>query len=225
MGGWIMVPRTRFGDDLLRTYYDRGVRQLVLLGAGFDARAFRLSGMGELKCFEVDQKTTFDVKEPLLASDPLAVASRHVVATEFTNKAVGWGAALEAAGFISTVPTVWLLEGLLMYLSLPDTRTLMEEIGRLSATGSLVFHDAVSATYVVGGRGPVVGGAKFIGGSDDYASLWREHAGFGKAYVRNFESITVDRGFQRLSIDERYPEATPKNCRGRNVVLFVTAEK
>ena len=38
MGEWIMVRRTRFGDDLLQYHYAMGVRQLVLLGAGFDAR-------------------------------------------------------------------------------------------------------------------------------------------------------------------------------------------
>jgi len=66
MGDWIMTPRTRFGDDYLRELYKRGARQLVLLGAGFDARAFRLTGLEELHVFEVDQQTTFDVKEPIL---------------------------------------------------------------------------------------------------------------------------------------------------------------
>ena len=111
MGDWIMVPRTRYGDDLLRhQYLERGARQLVLLGAGFDARAYRLAGLEELTVFEVDQQTTFDVKEPLLAKEALAVGGRHVVPTEFTEQG-RWGADLEARGFNSTVPTVWLLEG------------------------------------------------------------------------------------------------------------------
>lgn len=224
MGEWIMVPRTRFGDDLLRQYYAKGARQLVLLGAGFDARAYRMQGLEELHVFEVDQQTTFDVKEPLLMDEPLAVAGRHAVATEFTHRGA-WAKHLEARGFSSNVPTVWLLEGLLMYLSLDDTRVIMGEIGRLSAPGSLVFHDACSASYVAHGRGPVVGGAPFIGGSDDYASMWRKHAGFSKAFVRNFDSIRVDRRNRQLIVDDEYPEATEAQCRGRNVVLFVTAEK
>ena len=225
MGEWIMVPRTRFGDDLLRHYYaTKGARQLVLLGAGFDARAYRLDGLEELHVFEVDQQTTFDVKEPLLAEEPLLVASRHAVPTEFTERGA-WAKHLEAKGFKAGVPTVWLLEGLLMYLSLDDTRALMADIGRLSAPGSLVFHDACSASYVAGGRGPVVGGAPFIGGSDDYAGMWHKHAGFSSAYVRNFDSVRIDRRNRRLLIDDEQPEATPAQCRGRNVVLFVTAEK
>ena len=153
MGSWIMVPRTRFGDDFLWEHYTRGARQLVLLGAGFDARSYRLSSMPELHVFEVDQQTTFDVKEPLLADEKISVASRSVVASEFTARD-SWAANLEAAGFNTSVPTVWFLEGLLMYLSLDDTHELMREMGRLSVPGSAVFHDACSASYVSGGRGP-----------------------------------------------------------------------
>ena len=54
MGDWIRVPRKRFGDDFITEHYTkpRGVRQLVLLGAGMDARAYRLR-LPELKVFEV----------------------------------------------------------------------------------------------------------------------------------------------------------------------------
>ena len=153
MGEWIMVPRTRFGDDLLRHCYARGARQLVLLGAGFDARAYRLQGVEELRVFEVDQQTTFDVKEPLLVEERLLVASRHVVPTEFTERGA-WAKQLGTRGFDVQVPTVWLLEGLLMYLSIEDTKVMMGEIGRLSAPSSVVFHDACSASFVAHGRGP-----------------------------------------------------------------------
>ena len=146
------------------------------------------------------------------------------MATEF-SKPGQWGRDLEAAGFDTSVPTVWLLEGLMMYLSLDDSRTLMREVGRLSATGSAVFHDAVSASYVSGGRGPVVAGAKFIGGSDDYGQLWASVAGFQKTFAHNIETVSVDRHRREIVVDSRVPEASAQVCRGRNVVLFVTAEK
>ena len=97
MGGWIMVPRTAFGDNFLRQHYAKGARQLVLLGAGMDARAYRMTGMEQLRVFEVDQQTTFDVKEPLLETDELRVQQRSVVATEFSRPGQ-WGRDLEAAG-------------------------------------------------------------------------------------------------------------------------------
>ena len=65
MGDWIMTPRTRY--DLIADYNARGAaRQLVLLGAGMDTRAFRLDTLQHWTVFEVDLPETFAVKEPLL---------------------------------------------------------------------------------------------------------------------------------------------------------------
>ena len=226
MGDWIMTPRTRFADDLVKEHYDgpAAARQLVLLGAGMDSRAFRMTSVDELAVYEVDQPTTFDIKEPLVADEKLGVSSRTTVATDFTDRGA-WAKQLAATSFDAAVPTVWILEGLLMYLSLRDTEDLMRQIGELSAPGSVVFHDAVSANYVAGGRGPVVGGAPFIGGSDDYKGMWREHAGFGEGYARDFSSIKVDRAQRKLRFDDGVAEATPARCRGNSVVLFVVAQK
>jgi len=221
MGGWIMVPRTRFGDDFLRDHYTRGARQLVLLGAGFDARAFRMSGLPELRVYEVDQKTTFEVKEPLLTGESLAVASRAAVATEFTRPGE-WAAALLASGFDPAVPTVWLAEGLLMYLSAADAADLMKQVGQLSARGSAVFHDAVSAEYL--NARVSVAGAPFIGASDEYVNMWRSIGGFGSGYAHDFRAIKVDRARRRIDVDRRWPEATAARCAGQQVVLFVEVE-
>ena len=83
----------------------------------------------------------------------------------------------------------------------------------------------VSAQYVANGRGPVVAGAKFIGGSDDYGKLWATAGGFEKTFAHDFESVRVDRRRRGLAIDQGVAEATAQRCRGRNVVLFVTAER
>jgi hypothetical protein len=264
-GEWIMVPRTRFGDDFLFKHYTKkqnACRQLVLLGAGMDARAYRLdkSLYGREKdglvVFEVDQPTTFDVKEPLLADEELRVKNRVVVPFDFTEQkdaepiwplafgpppgTLSLGQALIEKGFDVNVPTVWLLEGFVMYLSMNDTKLMMEEVGRISAPGSAIFHDAVTESYVADGRGPVVSGAPFIGGSDDYLGLWRQHAGFGgDGRLRGFNgpntstrvydfarTIRVDRDQRRLLIDENDAgQAKPVVCHRKNLVLFVTTEK
>ena len=222
MGSWIMTPRTRYADDYLRLHYANGCRQLVLLGAGMDSRAFRMGGLDDLKVFEVDQRTIFDVKEPLVANDRPKVAARRVVATDFTARGA-WARDLAAAGFDERTPTVWILEGLLMYLGVDDARELLRDVGRISAPGSAAFHDACSLTYV--SKGINVAGARFIGGSDDYRRLWAEHAGFDAGYARDFRSVSVDRRQRRVRVDPHVPEATPLRCRGRDVVLFVEAQK
>merc|ERR1712232_959871 len=108
MGSWILVPRTRFGDDLLqKLYWEHGCRQLVLLGAGVDARAFRLDGVPELSVFEVDQQTTFDFKEPIVQCHHLKVRSRFTVATDFSTveDEEDWERALLRHGFDKSLPT------------------------------------------------------------------------------------------------------------------------
>ena len=81
------------------------------------------------------------------------------------------------------------------------------------------IHGEVPNTLVV------VGGAPFIGGSDDYGKLWAQHAGFGASFVRDFKSVSVDRANRRVVVDPRVPEASPAACRGKDVVLFVEAVK
>src|SRR5512136_858666 len=50
-----IVLRTRYIDDYLRERVGDGIRQLVVLGAGYDSRAHRIDGLkGKLQVFEVD---------------------------------------------------------------------------------------------------------------------------------------------------------------------------
>merc|ERR1712039_532065 len=106
-----------------------------------------------------------------------------------------------------TSPTVWLLEGLVMYLTDVETRRMMRCIGRLSAPGSVVFHDAISQSNLTSGI--VVAGARFVGGSDDYAGMWSAEAGFRQGKVRSIDSVWVDRRSRSLYVDERpWMEAT-----------------
>src|SRR6266705_4477776 len=82
------VARTRLIDDLV-TDARSWIGQLVILGAGFDARAYRLSGLAEVTVFEVDHPATQQAKREVLgrvlagivAGDPLhrpGVAGRFV---------------------------------------------------------------------------------------------------------------------------------------------------
>ena len=133
MGSWIMVPRTViithmhtcmvlrawlipfskvFGDQFIQKAYTEGNRQIVLLGAGMDARAWRMPELPEATVFEVDQSTTFQVKEPLMKGEPLGVKARHTVALDF-DQSQDLRGALVQQGFSPQEPTTWVLEGLL----------------------------------------------------------------------------------------------------------------
>jgi len=222
MGDWIMVPRTRFGDDFVFQHYmkPRGARQLVLLGAGMDARAYRLR-LPELKVFEVDLPILFQDKEPLLEGETLSVQSRTVVPTDFSS-GEDWSVKLQNTDFDPTQPTVWLLEGLMMYLTDREAAQTLRRIGALSAPQSAMFFDAISASYVR--QRIVVGGAPFLGGSDHYGDWLRDLSSFSRTQVWDFASLRVDRWNRRLSKDWART-LSPAELYGRNVVLFVESVK
>jgi methyltransferase (TIGR00027 family) len=131
-----VAVRTRFFDDALLEAARAGIHQMVVLGAGLDARAFRLPWPAGVRLFEVDVADMFEFKEPILqAGGAAARCQRVVVAADLRND---WPAAIRASGYSYNRdrPTAWLLEGLLMYLTAAERDRLLERIGRLSAPES-----------------------------------------------------------------------------------------
>ncbi len=131
--------RTRFFDDCLLDAASAGCRQVVVLGAGLDARAFRLAWPSGLRLFELDQADVVDFKEQVLSSRAARpTCERRVVRADLREE---WPAALVAAGFRANEPTAWLAEGLLMYLTEGERDRLLHGIGGLSAPGSRLALD------------------------------------------------------------------------------------
>ena len=90
---WV-VARTVFLDDLLAEAGQRGCRQVVLLGAGFDARAFRLPWPPGTRCFEVDTPDVLGPKDQVLATErAVPGCERIVVPCDLRDD---WPAALRA---------------------------------------------------------------------------------------------------------------------------------
>ncbi|MFI7340863.1 class I SAM-dependent methyltransferase [Streptomyces sp. NPDC050085] len=129
-----IVIRTKFLDDLLRQAADSGIRQVVLLGAGMDSRAFRMEWPEGTRMFEVDTSAPLDFKASVLRQErAVARCERIPVAVDLRED---WPAALAAAGHDLTVPTVWIAEGLLIYLPEDAVDLLLARIGAQSVPGS-----------------------------------------------------------------------------------------
>ena len=130
---WV-VARTVFLDDLLAEAGQRGCRQVVLLGAGFDARAFRLPWPPGTRCFEVDTPDVLGPKDQVLATErAVPGCERIVVPCDLRDD---WPAALRAAGLDRARPIAWIAEGLLVYLAPADVHRLLDMITGLSVPGS-----------------------------------------------------------------------------------------
>ncbi|WP_137148869.1 class I SAM-dependent methyltransferase [Mycolicibacterium sp. CR10] len=132
----VMAVRTRFFDDHLLASTAAGVRQVVILASGLDARAYRIDWPEGTVVYEIDQPEVIAFKTQTLAdlgADP--TATRRTVAIDLRED---WPAALQAAGFDASQPTAWLVEGLLIYLP-PDAQDLLFDlITDQSAPGSTV---------------------------------------------------------------------------------------
>ncbi|WP_329501429.1 class I SAM-dependent methyltransferase [Kitasatospora herbaricolor] len=129
-----IVIRTKFLDDLLQQASASGIRQVVLLGAGMDSRAFRMDWPEGTRLFEVDTGAPLDFKASVLRQErAVARCARTTVAVDLRED---WPGALAAAGHDPAVPTVWIAEGLLIYLPEDAVELLLARIGAQSAAGS-----------------------------------------------------------------------------------------
>ena len=123
-------PAAGTGDDAGRA------RQVVILAAGLDTRAFRLDWPAGTSVFEVDAPLVLSFKDQVLAgAGARPAAMRQAVASDLRED---WPKALRAAGFDPAVPTVWLAEGLFMYLTDEAKGALLGAVYGLSAAGSQV---------------------------------------------------------------------------------------
>ncbi|AEW98790.1 SAM-dependent methyltransferase [Streptantibioticus cattleyicolor] len=127
-----VVHRTRFYDDRLLA---SGHRQVVLLAAGLDTRAYRLDWPPRTRLYEVDLPAVLDLKHAVLAErGAVPRCDRTAVPADLVDP--GWPEQLRAAGFDPAEPTAWLVEGLLVYLTAEQAARLMTTVTALSAPGS-----------------------------------------------------------------------------------------
>ncbi|SOJ53484.1 Putative S-adenosyl-L-methionine-dependent methyltransferase [Mycobacterium simulans] len=129
-----MAVRTQFFDEFFLDAARVGIKQVVILASGLDARAYRLPWPAGTVVYEIDQPQVIEFKSRTLAElGAAATADRRAVAVDLRDD---WPAALCAAGFEPAQPTAWSAEGLLGYLP-PDAQDrLLDTITELSAPGS-----------------------------------------------------------------------------------------
>jgi methyltransferase (TIGR00027 family) len=126
-----LVRRTVFIDDVVR---ESSARQLVILGAGLDARAHRLAELADTVVFEVDQPSTQSYKRPRAADLPRCAKDIRYVAVDFEKDDLG--ERLASAGHDREAPTTWIWEGVTMYLTEPAVASTLDIVRARSTAGS-----------------------------------------------------------------------------------------
>jgi methyltransferase (TIGR00027 family) len=135
--------RTRFLDDTIELLLSSTpIRQVVLVAAGMDARAFRLTWPEGTVVYEVDHGALLDEKQRRLSrlgAQP-AVERREVRADLTQN----WLPGLKRAGFDRNKPTLWVVEALLFFLTEEQASKLLRVIASASAPSSWLALDIIS---------------------------------------------------------------------------------
>jgi methyltransferase (TIGR00027 family) len=131
--GITMVPRTVAIDDAIRAH---DATQVVILGAGLDARAWRMPELARATVFEVDRPAS--QRDKLRRIGDRAPTARRVVPVEVDLSSQRLRPALESAAFDRRLVSTWVWEGLVPYLSADDVRAAAVQLAELCASGSLL---------------------------------------------------------------------------------------
>lgn len=191
--GIVMVPRTVAIDEAIR---EQDAAQLVILGAGLDARAWRMPELEHVMVFEVDHPASHRDKLRRLGDrSPLAL---RFSAVEIDLETQTLSPTLPNAGFDPRVVSTWVWEGVVPYLDADDVRAVVAQIAELCAPGSrlVVNYQAKSAGVSLLRRAMRIvlrlTRAPDPLAAEPWRSLWRP---------RTMEKLLHDNGF-RVGADE-----------------------
>ena len=132
-----MALRTSIIDAAVRAAIASGTRQLVILGAGLDGRAWRMSELAGVRVFEVDHPATQTYKRQHLEALSKPIANVEFVSVDFEHDSLD--TALDRAGHDATQPSCWIWEGVVMYLTRAAMRATLPPIATRSADGSTLI--------------------------------------------------------------------------------------
>ena len=133
----MIALRTTAIDTGVRDAISAGATQLVILGAGYDGRAWRMKELAGVKVFEVDHPATQGEKRTRLADLPAATGKVSFVPIDFKHDSLD--VVLERAGHDRLLPTCWIWEGVVMYLTRDVVRATLGAIAARSAPGSTLI--------------------------------------------------------------------------------------
>ncbi len=144
----MLAARTRYIDAFFAEAQNAGIRQVVILASGLDARAYRLPWAAGTTVFEIDQPEVIEFKAATIAD--LGAAPTAEVRAVPIDLRHDWPTALRRAGFDTARPAAWAAEGLLGFLPAEAQDRLLDQITALSADGSRLVAEVFFNTGVNG---------------------------------------------------------------------------
>jgi len=141
-----MASRTAFFDQFFLDATHAGIRQVVILAAGLDSRAWRLPWPDCTTVYELDQPRVLEFKLSTLAEHGAEPACNRVAVPVDLRQ--DWPTALQQAGFDASAPSAWSAEGLMPYLPAAAQDLLFDRVHALTVAGSRVAVEALGPKFV-----------------------------------------------------------------------------
>jgi len=135
-----VIARVRYFDDVVRASVGSGLEQLVILGAGYDTRAYRIEEVKNIRVFEVDHPDTQRVKAEKI-KEIFGSLPDHVVYVQVDLEFDKLGKRLVESGYNISGKTLFIMEGLVMYLQPEATDEMLSFIVHNSGKGSAIIFD------------------------------------------------------------------------------------
>src|SRR5271154_2253291 len=132
------IARTRWIDDALVAALAKGVRQVVILGAGFDCRAFRIPELRAARIFEVDHPQTFATKRAQLA-EFIEREPANVTFVQIDFNCQSLEEVLRQAGFDTSQRSIFLWEGVTNYPTAEAVTSVLRFVASCAAGTELIF--------------------------------------------------------------------------------------
>ncbi len=136
-----VIARTKYLDELFLQHLHQQIPQIVLLGAGYDSRAYRYANqIKNSKIYEVDTWATQKLKRQILKDHALEIHPNVLYVTADFEQAE-WFQRLYGAGYQSSLQTLYIWEGVTYYLSPKSADSMLSILRQNSSAGSILSFD------------------------------------------------------------------------------------
>lgn len=134
-----LAARERYIDDTLKSFLEEGIQQLVILGAGYDSRAYRFNLTG-VKTFEVDHPATQEDKLAKVRAI-FGKSPHHVVYVPVDFNTQSLEERLLEYGYDPALKTLFIWQGVTMYLSREAVDSILDFVVQHAGPGSAIVFD------------------------------------------------------------------------------------
>ena len=144
-----LVARERHIDEFLQSCLAGGLDQLVILGAGYDARAYRFEQLKRLRVFEVDHPATQKTKQGKVI-EIFGGLPAHVTYVDVDFNTQSLAQRLAELGYNEALKTLFIWQGVTQYLTPEAVDGTLAFIANHSGAGSSVIFDYMYTSLLDG---------------------------------------------------------------------------